>query len=233
VFSETAELYDAVYSWKDYAAESEVLHRIIQAWSPGARTLLDVACGTGKHLRHLAADYRVEGVDIDPKMLELARARHPGVAFHQGDMADFDLGRTFDVVVCMFSSIGYVRTPERLRATVANLARHAGPGGIVVVEPWLTPQGYVDGQLHALFVDEPDLKIARMTVGRREGTDSILDFTYLVGTPRGVEVLREHHVLGLFTDQQYRDAFAEAGLRVEHDPEGPMGRGAYIGIRPP
>lgn len=233
MFSETAELYDAVYSWKDYAAESEFLHRIIQDRSPGASTLLDVACGTGKHLRYLVADYRVEGVDIEPRMLELAQARHPGVAFHQGDMADFDLGRTFDAVVCMFSSIGYVGTPDRLRATVANLARHARPGGVVVVEPWVTPEGFVDGKVHALFVDEPDLKIARMTVPRHQGATSILDFTYLVGTPRGIEVLTEHHELGLFTDRQYREAFAEAGLEVEHDPEGPMGRGAYIGLRQP
>src|SRR3712207_7289123 len=46
--------------------------------------------------------------------------RYPDVRFHQGDMTDFDLGRRFDVVVCLFSAIGYVLTEERLRQTLAN-----------------------------------------------------------------------------------------------------------------
>ena len=41
-----------------------------------------------------------------------------------------DLGRTFDAVVCLFSSIGYVGTEERLRAAIGSMARHAAPGGM-------------------------------------------------------------------------------------------------------
>jgi hypothetical protein len=128
----------------------------------------------------------------------------------------------------MFSSIGYVRTAERLRSAVSSMARHLEPGGVLVVEPWLSPEVWVDRHVGAVFVDQPELKIARMNVGEREGNLSIFEFEYLVGTPNGLERFNERHELGLFTVEQYLKAFRAAGLEVDHDPEGPMGRGLYI-----
>ena len=229
VFRRSARLYDAVYaSIRDYPREAAELDRLIQERRPGARTLLDLACGTGAHLEHLTG-YEVEGLDLDPEMLGVARERLPNVPLHEGDMADFDLGKRFDAVVCMFSSIGYVRTAERLRSAVASMARHLEPGGVLVVEPWLSPEVWVDRHVGAVFVDQPELKIARMNVGEREGNLSIFEFEYLVGTPNGLERFNERHELGLFTVEQYLEAFRAAGLEVDHDPEGPMGRGLYIG----
>ena len=229
MFSRSTRLYDAIYaSIRDYPREAAELDRLIQERRPGARTLLDIACGTGAHLEHLTG-YEVEGLDLDPEMLGVARERLPNVPLHEGDMADFDLGKRFDAVVCMFSSIGYVRTAERLRSAVASMARHLEPGGVLVVEPWLSPEVWVDRHVGAVFVDQPELKIARMNVGEREGNLSIFEFEYLVGTPNGLERFNERHELGLFTVEQYLEAFRAAGLEVDHDPEGPMGRGLYIG----
>jgi SAM-dependent methyltransferase len=232
VFSRSARIYDAVYaSIRDYPREAAELDRLIQERRPGARTMLDVACGTGAHLEHLTG-YEAEGLDLDPEMLAVARERLPNVRFHQGDMTDFDLGTRFDAVVCMFSSIGYVGTEDGLRSAIAAMARHLGPGGVLVIEPWLTPEVWLDRHVGAVFVDEPELKIARMNIGRREGNVSIFEFEYLVGTPDGVEQFSERHELGLFTVEQHLDAFRSAGLEVEHDTEGPMGRGLYVGMAP-
>jgi SAM-dependent methyltransferase len=228
VFSRSARIYDAIYSAiRDYPREAAELDRLIQDQRPGARTLLDVACGTGAHLAHLTG-YEVEGLDLDPEMLAVARERLPDVAFHQADMADFDLGKRFDAVVCMFSSIGYVRTEKRLRSALASMARHLEPGGVLVVEPWLSPEVWLDRHVAAVFVDESELKIARMNVAQREGNLSMFEFEYLVGTPDGIERFSEPHELGLFTVDQYLEAFRAAGLEAAHDPEGPMGRGHYI-----
>ena len=179
-------------------------------------------------------DYPGEAAQLD----ELIQEHRPGartlldVACHRGDMADFDLGRRFDAVLCMFSSIGYVRTEERLRSAAAAMVRHLAPGGVVAIEPWLTPDEWDLDHVGGVFIDQPQLKIARLSRPEREGNFSAVEFHYLVGRPREVEHFTERHELGLFTVEQHLDAFRAAGLEVEHDPEGPMGRGLYIGVAP-
>jgi SAM-dependent methyltransferase len=232
MFTKSARFYDAIYSFKDYAAEAEKVDALIQERKPGARTLLDVACGTGLHLAHLRERYEVEGLDLDPNLLAIAAERLPGVPLHEDDMTSFDLGRRFDAVVCLFSSIGYAKTVENLERAVTSMANHLEPGGVLIVEPWITPDVWEDDHLGAVFVDEPKLKIARVNLAEREGRLSRLVFHYLVLTPEGVERFEEPHEVYLFTHEEYLAAFRRARLDVEYDAEGLMGRGLYVGCAP-
>ncbi|MEJ2211952.1 MAG: class I SAM-dependent methyltransferase [Anaerolineae bacterium] len=233
MFSKTARHYDKIYGFKDYRAEAQAL---VQIAAPerrsGGNRRLDVAGGTGQHLEHLKDHFQVEGLDLDGGLLALARQRCPGVSFHQGDMTDFDLGRRFDVVTCLFSSIGYVGTVENLGRAMTCLARHTEPGGLVLVEPWFTPEAWQPGTVHALLVDEPELKIARVNTSYVRGRLSYFDLHYLIGTPEGTEHAVERHELGLFTREEMLAAFQAAGLEVRYDEEGLTGRGLYVGQRP-
>ena len=232
MFRQSARLYDAVYSWKDYPREAELVHEFVQARKPGAATLLDVACGTGAHLAELRRRYRCEGLDRNADLLAVARERLPDLPLHEGDMRDFDLGRRFDAVTCLFSSIGYVMTVEALEAAIAAMARHLEPGGVLLVEPWLSPEAVRTPHVAAVFVDEPELKIARVNTIEVDGRTSSFEFHYVVGTPADVEHFTERHELGLFTREEQLAAFRAAGLAVEHDEEGLMGRGLYVGVAP-
>lgn len=232
MFTRSARLYDAIYGYKDYKAETLRLVEIIRAHKESSgNDLLDVACGTGGHIPHLSEAFRVEGLDLDPGMLEIARTKHRDVPFHLGDMVDFDLRRQFDVVVSLFSSIGYVKTPERLALAVRNMARHVWPGGVLIIEPYFTPQAWKPRTKApgANFVDDPDITIVRMFDWVREADIVKFTFHYLVGTASGVEHFTEMHEIGLFSDDQYRAAFAAAGMAATPDEKGLMDRGLYIG----
>ena len=233
MFGKSAQFYDALYAGKDYAQAASRLQTLIRARLPRAATLLDVGCGTGRHLECLREQYRlVEGLDLNPDLLALATSRLPGVALHRGDMASFELGKKFDVVICLFSAIAYVESGERMRQSIAAMARHLEPNGLLIVEPWFSPENYWTGTITANVVDQRDLKIAWMYTSEREKDVSVLDIHYLVGTPSEISSFREVHRLGLFSNSEYEGAFVAAGLTVEHDPVGLFGRGLFIGQEP-
>ncbi|WP_369140359.1 class I SAM-dependent methyltransferase [Modestobacter versicolor] len=232
MFTKSAAFYDALYHFVDYPAAVAQLDELVQRHVPGAATLLDVGCGTGRHLQEFQRSYDVVGLDLDGQLLEVARQRCPGVPFHEASMVDFELERRFDVVTCLFSAIGYVQTVEDMRRSVATMARHLNPGGLLVVEPWFEPDRYWTDTVTANHADQPDLKICWMYTSKREGDVSVLDIHYLVGTPERVEHLVEEHRIGLFTREQMTAAMTDVGLSVEHDPVSPFNRGLYVGRAP-
>jgi SAM-dependent methyltransferase len=191
-----------------------------------------VACGTGGHLAFLKRRYLVEGLDREPLLLAIARRKLPGVRFHRGDMVRFTLGRRFDVVTCLFSAIGYMTTPARLRRAVASMARHLLPGGVLIIEPWLTPGRFRAGYTTGQFVKQPGVVIARFSASRRGGAQSVVEFQYLVARRGRITHFSERHRLGLFTFPQYRAAMRSAGLTVTIDRKGLIGRGLLIGVAP-
>jgi len=233
MYGEMAQYYDRIYAFKDYAAESQALIAWIDCHkrSSGSR-LLDVACGTGMHLEHLAETFRAEGLDISPELLAHAQKRNPELTLHCADMRTFDLPDRYDVITCLFSSIGYMSSVEELDAAIANMARHLIPGGVLLVEPWIRPDDWMDGTVHGLFIDDPELKIARVNSSERRGNLSIFDLHHLVGTPEKTFHFVEHHEMLLATDEELHAAFDAAGLKTTVDEQGLTGRGMYIGVRP-
>ena len=234
MFSQTARYYDTIYgSFKDYQAEAAKITAIIRRHlRSGGQRLLDVACGTGGHIAHLKEHFEVQGLDMSGEFLEIAGQKHPDVVFHRADMVDFDLCDRFDVVTCLFSSIGYVKTLDNLARAVESMARHVLGGGLLIVEPWFTPDAWYTPSVHAMLVDEPELKIARVNTSFADGRLSYFDLHYLIGTLEGTEHFVERHELGLFETEEMRAALAGAGLDVTYDEEGLTGRGLFIGRRP-
>jgi SAM-dependent methyltransferase len=235
MFSHTAQYYDTIYlAMKDYGAEAEKLTTFVYQYSQSTgNRLLDVACGTGLHLSYLKQRFQVEGLDLDEQLLAIARQRNPEVPLHHADMVDFALGRTFDVVTCLFSSIGYVKTLDNLSRAIQCMAQHLTAGGVLMIEPWFTPETWRPGTVHARFIDESDLKIARINTSFVDGQLSSMDMHYLIGTPEGTEHYVERHELELFTTEEMRHALMTCGLEVTYDATGLTGRGLYIGQRGP
>lgn len=104
----------------------------------GAR-VLDVACGWGRHTLELAAHgARAVGVDFSPRLLSSARRRaeiaRSGAAFLRGDMRALPFAGGFDVVLSLFSSLGYFESADDDLAVLRGMHRALRPGGRLVVE---------------------------------------------------------------------------------------------------
>ncbi|MCN9244371.1 class I SAM-dependent methyltransferase [Streptomyces sp. RY43-2] len=229
-----ADVYDLFYlgRGKDYAAEAAAMAELVRSRTPGAASLLDVACGTGTHLEHFVAQFaEAEGLELSADMLRHARSRIPDVRLHQEDMRDFRLGRTFDAVVSMFSSVGYLRTTAELDGTLRTFAAHLAPGGVVVVEPWWFPETFIEGWVSADVVRKDDRTVARVSHSVREGNATRLEEHFTVAdSGLGIRHFSEVHLITLFHQGEYEKAFETAGLRVEYLEGGPSGRGLFVGV---
>jgi SAM-dependent methyltransferase len=127
-----AEFYDRLMS--DSSLRSKQVMRCIERYSPAAASLLELGCGTGAVLSGLSAVGSLAGLDISPNMLDIARARLPGVQFFQGDISSFDLGRRFDVIVCTYDVLNHLTEFTRWISCFTCAREHLTEGGLFIFD---------------------------------------------------------------------------------------------------
>jgi SAM-dependent methyltransferase len=141
--------YDAVFDVDDYLyfygdmltderteAEVTALVQILELTVP--MTILDLACGFGRHANRLAAlGHQVTGIDLMPGFLEIGRrnAAEKGVQviYQQGDMRQLSFIEMFDRVMMLFTAFGYFEDEDNL-LVLKNVARALKPGGSLVFD---------------------------------------------------------------------------------------------------
>lgn len=235
MFTEShADVYETLYAGrgKDWAHEAKSLAEQIRDIKPDADSLLDVACGTGAHLKWFAEHFdRAEGLELAVPMLEQARRRLPHVALHEGDMRDFDLGTTFDAIVCMYCSIGYLDNVAEMRDAIRSMVSHLDPGGVLVIEPWWFPEQFIEGYVAGYAAQEEGRVVTRVSHSTKVGHKTRMDLRYVVGDERGITEFSEIELLCLWTKEEYLSAFADAGAPAVYTPGWPTGRGLFVGTK--
>ena len=112
---------------------AQYLH-LLRKHHPAAKTVLELACGTGAHLATLGQHYEVEGLDRSRTMLRFARKRLPGVRFTEQSMAGFELDARFDAIVCPYDSINHLLRLGEWKDTFRAAKRHLNAGGLFVFD---------------------------------------------------------------------------------------------------
>jgi ubiquinone/menaquinone biosynthesis C-methylase UbiE len=232
--NQLAKYYDRVYSFKDYLDEAVRLQNLIIKYSEsGGNTLLDVGCGTGLHLKHLKDDFSCTGVDISKSMLKIARKNAKGATFKEADMKTLKLGKQFDVIICLLSSIGYVKTAASLEKTIKNFSMHLKKGGLVLIEPSHAKSAYVSGEPRITTHNGKDAKIARVNFTKIRQATAVLNMHILI-SERGKDAkyFVDKHELGLFGINNTLRIMKAAGLKSKYLKNGLMtGRELFVGIK--
>ncbi len=231
-YERSAQVYDLYYSWLDYEKHAATLHDVVAGRNPGARSLLDLGCGTARYTEQMARWYDVEGLDISESMLTVAHRRMPRTRFHLADMTDFDLGRSYDALVCMFSSIAYITSLRDLSRMIRCSAQHLNPGGVLIIEPWFTPDVWRQHHVGSRVVEGDGLTVARIDTSVMDGNRVTMRWAWAVAWDDGdADAYVEEHPTALFTVDEYATLLAAAGLAAEYDPEGPLGRGLHVAVK--
>jgi SAM-dependent methyltransferase len=163
VFDAYSRYYDLLYSDKDYVSEASYIFNLINRFSSGAKTVLELGCGSGKHAELLAKyGFHVLGIDASQTMLDQAVMRVAGVAESNlkgsfnavlGDVRYYSTARTFDAVLSLFHVVSYQTTNEDLSAMLATAARHLDLGGVFIFDVWYGP---------AVLSCRPETRVKRM-----------------------------------------------------------------------
>ena len=228
MFAQSAAFYDQLYGFMDYEAAVRKITAVLDAQAPDASSLLDVGCGTGRHLELLRQRYEVEGLDLSPAMLSAARQRCPGVAFHEADMADFELPPPLRR---RHLPVQLDRLCPHRRAHAQRGTQHAQPSqprrpaaDRAVVHPRRLLDRNDHGQPRRPARPEDRLDVHERTRGVGLGARHPLPG----GAADGIERFEERQELGLFTEQEHLGALRDAGLQARHESDGPFGRGLYV-----
>src|SRR4029077_21195723 len=137
--------YDAAMG--DRTGMASYIRRLIRRHKPKAKTLLELACGTGAILKILAKSYDVAGLDLSPQMLSLARKKLPHVRFYRKNMARFELATKFDVIICVFDAINHVLKFADWQRTFRNAARHLEEDGVFLFD--INTEAKLERLIHA------------------------------------------------------------------------------------
>lgn len=235
MYRDLARYYDIVYADKDYRKEALLLQSVAQKRGRSkGRNLLDVGCGTGRHIEHLRRWYHCTGLDVSPDMLRIARKRLPGVTFVLGSMETLSLRERFDVVTVLFGALGYTRTRLRMERAVAKMAALLKPGGVLLIAPWYSPQMWKGSGVSGRVGQSPGVSVARVTrFSTPRPRVSHFEAHYLIGTPKRIRHVIEVQELGLFRDGEVERALRLAGLRSSRIKKFlGSANGLHVGVRP-
>lgn len=106
--------------------------------APQATTLLELGCGTGSILAGLQPFYDLTGIDNSDKMLSVAQQKVPSATLECHDITSFELGRTFDIVICVFDTINHLIDYPSWERTFERAYAHLSRDGIFMFD-MLTP----------------------------------------------------------------------------------------------
>jgi len=210
VFLDYSRYYNLLYKNKDYRSESAFINGVIEDLFPGARTLLDVGCGTGRHAAEFhSMGYAVECVDCSENMLNIARGylADRDVACYQGDIRNLNLDRTYDVIVSLFHVMSYQTENADLKNAFSSVSKHLKPGGIFLFDCWYGPC-VLSQKPHTsdLVVEDAETRVHRHTEPALDSESSTVDVQFEISIENRksgtVQTIRECHTMRyLFTSE--------------------------------
>ena len=180
LYRELADVYDLLYSYRDYDKEVDFLvGELPRTESPW---ILDVACGTGSHLQSLRRKIpkaSLSGIDLNEDMLKVASTKGLEARLAQADMRNFRLEVDFDLVYCFSSSIQYNLTKEDLVSTLKCLTEHA-PNGEIVFDLAFCMERWKEGFTNITADSDERHEVAEMYTSHSKGGLSYWNPLYLL-----------------------------------------------------
>jgi len=127
--------YDKIYSKKPYKQELLYIKKILK--KNNYKNILELGCGTGNYthwIKKLFEPSKFHAVDINNKMLKIAKTKNIGVKFTKGEITSFKSKHKFDIIFCLFHVVNYLESEEKLNKFLNNSFKLLNDGGYLVFD---------------------------------------------------------------------------------------------------
>lgn len=215
MFNELARYYDQIYKNKNYDEEVQFLNEAFIQFK--VKSVLDIACGTGEHLKRLDdLAYQVEGMDASGEMVEIA-GKKLFCPLSLGHMENFRSPKKYDAIIAMFNSIGYSPNPQQVFQNVFN---HLNEGGVFVFDFWNKPAAQ---KFFEPYREKSLNGIKRISHTKLIGEDTLeIEFTIYKMLEGEIDwreqPISEVHIINIFDPRDMRTNLELAGFGVEMFP---------------
>jgi len=222
-FNKYSRYYDLLYREKDYQGEAAYIDGLIKTYHPGAETVLDMGCGTGRHAGFLAKrGYKIHGIDSSETMLEAANEIGDGkdLTFSLGDIRDARLGNNFDAVISLFHVISYQINNDDLLDTFTTAFAHLKKGGIFIFDCWYGPAVLTHRPaVRVKKIKDKDLEITRLAQPVMHANENSVNVNYHIfvryKNTGQVDEIKENHRMRYLFKPEVDSLLRQTGFTLE------------------
>jgi 2-polyprenyl-3-methyl-5-hydroxy-6-metoxy-1,4-benzoquinol methylase len=215
-FGNYSRYYNLLYKDKDYKGEAGFIHDLIQKYSPEAKNILDLGCGTGRHDLLLAEKgYAITGVDMSEEMLLIARSQQ--LNFLHGDIRTFRMDKKFDVAISLFHVMSYQTTNADFLSALETAKAHLASGGIFIFDFWYGPAVLTDRPaVRVKKLEDDKIQVIRLAEPIMHANKNLVDVNYTVWikdkSSLQTEEIRETHHMRYWFLPEIEHLIKEAGF---------------------
>ena len=205
--------YLAIYPHRDVREARRAVQLYLQMMPPESGSVLDLACGAGRHLRELlAAGVSSVGLDLSISMLERAREESPKSQLVRGDMRQLPFAdQHFAGLTSFFTSFGYFATPDEDRLVAEEMRRVLRPGGSFMLD------FFNADRVRRELVPRESSRIRGYEVSiTREIKDDTVVKTITLNADEGEDARRYEERVRLYSPDQLEQLLQDAGLETRH-----------------
>ena len=176
-FEKYAEFYDLFYQNKNYEKEVEVLRSLMTKLNIDEFSdILEIGCGTGKHLGYLTNSYpKCFGVEPSKFMISQALPDISKRIYNQS-AETLNLGKKFDFIYMLFHVFSYVKNIDLF---FNNLSEHTKQDAIICMDFWqVTGVYFQKPEVRSQWIEVGNTKIQRIATPLISQDGSFVDITY-------------------------------------------------------